>query len=209
MNPDFAFAEIDLHGLPCLDISAEANVIEVGSEIVTLGFPMGEKYLSPYSTDAVSQITPFARHGIISSVLPCACKHPHGFSIDVLSESGASDSPIFLAEEGTVIGILHAGFDHAPVTYGVPGWILKQGLDSVRRDWQPQAKPTLNDVVEAERSMKPKPLEWDKNCKGPVPARHANVEKIPSRRPTQTNGRGKGAHTRSMSRAALPPQIVQ
>jgi hypothetical protein len=161
VNPDFAFAEIDLQGLPSLDISAESNPIEAGSEIVTIGFPMGEQYLSPYSTDAVSQISPFARHGIISSVLPCECENPHGFSIDVLSEGGASGSPIFLAEEGTVVGILHAGFDGAPVTYGVPAWILKQGLDAVIRDWEPQQpKAALNEVVEAEKSTEPKPLEW-------------------------------------------------
>jgi hypothetical protein len=42
VNPDFAFAEIDLQELPCLELSAEANAIEVGSEVVTMGFPMGE-----------------------------------------------------------------------------------------------------------------------------------------------------------------------
>lgn len=161
VNPDFAFAEIDLQGLPCLELSAEANVIEVGSEVVTMGFPMGEQYLSPYSTDTISQISPFARHGIISSVLPCECEHPHGFSIDILSEGGASGSPIFLAEEPRVVGILHAGFAHAPVTYGVPAWILRQGLDALKKDWEPQqVKATLNEVVEAERSTAPKPLEW-------------------------------------------------
>jgi S1-C subfamily serine protease len=159
LNPDFAFVEIDLGGLPSLEIADSPNVIEVGSEIVTMGFPKGEGYLSPYSTETVSQISPFARHGIISSVLPCECPHPHGFSIDVLSEGGASGSPIFLAEDGTVVGILHAGFDGAPVTYGVPAWILKQGFDALH--WEPRTqKVTLREVVEAERPLAPKPLEW-------------------------------------------------
>jgi S1-C subfamily serine protease len=161
-NPDFAFAEIDIQGLPSLNLSNEPSVIEVGSEIATMGFPMGEEYLSPYSDQQVSQISPFARHGIISSVLPCECPHPHGFSIDVLSESGASGSPIFLAEDGRVIGILHAGVDSAPVTYGVPAWILKQGLEAL--DWSPQeTKMTLTEVIEAERPLAPKaskPLQW-------------------------------------------------
>ena len=164
VNPDFAFAEIDLQGLPCLELSAEANMIEVGSEVVTMGFPMGEKYLSPYSTDSISQISPFARHGIISSVLPCECEHPHGFSIDILSEGGASGSPIFLAEEeARVVGILHAGFPDVPVTYGVPAWILRQGLDALKGDWEPQlTKATLSEVIKAEGSRAPKPLEWTK-----------------------------------------------
>lgn len=158
-NPDFAFAEIDLQGLSSLDISGEPNLIDVGNDIMTMGFPMGERYLSPYAIDTVSQITPFTRHGIISSVLPCACPHPHGFSIDVLSEPGASGSPIFLADEATVIGILHAGVDNAPVTYGVPAWILKQALDQL--GWEPQpAKPTLNEVIEVEKSTQAKPFEW-------------------------------------------------
>jgi S1-C subfamily serine protease len=159
LNPDFAFVEIDLGGLPALEIADSPNVIEVGADIVTMGFPKGEGYLSPYSSESVSQISPFARHGIISSVLPCECPHPHGFSIDVLSEGGASGSPIFLAEDGTVVGILHASFDGAPVTYGVPAWIMKQGLDQLC--WEPRGqKVTLREVIEAERPSAPKPLEW-------------------------------------------------
>jgi hypothetical protein len=105
-----------------------------------------------YSHDSVSQVSPFARHGIVSSVLPCESTHPHGFSIDVPSEGGASGSPIFLAEEATVVGILHASFDHAPVTYGVPAWILKQGLDALK--WEPQpGKATLDAVVEADTAV--------------------------------------------------------
>jgi hypothetical protein len=96
-------------------------------------------------------------------VLPCECPNPHGFSIDVLSEGGASGSPIFLADGGTLIGILHASFEHAPVTYGVPAWTVKQGLDAVISEWEPRtAKSTLKEVVEAEKPTEPKPLEWTK-----------------------------------------------
>jgi hypothetical protein len=60
-----------------------------------------------------------------------------------------------------VVGILHATFAHAPVTYGVPAWILTQGLDELKKTWEPQqAKPTLNEVVEAGRPTAPKRLEW-------------------------------------------------
>lgn len=61
-----------------------------------------------------SQISAFARRGIVSTVLPCACADPHGFSVDILSEGGASGSPIFRTDDPRVIGILHAGFDGAP-----------------------------------------------------------------------------------------------
>lgn len=170
VNPDFAFVEVDLQGLSSLNLIANGNLIEVGSEVVTMGFPMGEVYLSPYSKNFVSQISPFARHGIISSVLPCECPNPHGFSIDVLSEGGASGSPIFLAESGTVIGILHAGFNNAPVTYGVPMWILKQGLDQL--NWAPQPdKKTLQEIVEAKRSQGPKSLEWTTIARDPARGR--------------------------------------
>jgi hypothetical protein len=148
--------------LPVVEICGDSNVIEVGLEVATLGFPMGDDPLTPYDQQRASQISAFARRGIISSVLPCACPDPHGFSVDILSEEGASGSPIFRTDDPRVIGILHAGFDGAPITYGVPGHFLQTGLEIVKRDGRPNLTdvPTFKQIVEQERPKSPKGFEW-------------------------------------------------
>lgn len=161
-TPDFGFVQIDLQGLPALEVCGDSNVLEVGLEVATLGFPMGEEPLTPYDQGRASQVSPFARRGIVSSVLPCACADPHGFSVDILSEGGASGSPIFRTDDPRIIGILHAGFDGAPITYGVPGHFLQTGLEIVTRDWHPNLTdvPTLKQLVDQERPKGPKGFEW-------------------------------------------------
>lgn len=161
-KPDFGFVRIDLQGLPVTEICDESNTIEVGLDVATVGFPMGEVPLTPYDTTKASQVSAFARRGIVSSVLPCVCADPHGFSIDILSEGGASGSPIFRTDDPRAIGILHAGFDGAPITYGVPGHLLKTGLDIVTKDWNPDLTetPTLAQVVEQERTRGAQGFDW-------------------------------------------------
>jgi len=161
-KPDFGFAWIDLQGLTALEICGDSNVIEVGLDVATVGFPMGHVPLTPYRTEKASQICAFARRGTISSVLPCACADPHGFSVDILSEGGASGSPIFRVYDPRPIGILHAGYNGAPITYGVPGHLLREGLKVVLNDWRPDLDgvPTLKEIVEEHRLQAPKPFEW-------------------------------------------------
>jgi S1-C subfamily serine protease len=160
-KPDFGFVQIDVQDVPALEICGESDTIEVGLDVATLGFPMGEVPLTPYDQSKASQISAFARKGIVSSVLPCACADPHGFSIDVLSEGGASGSPIFRVDDPTVIGILHAGYNGAPITYGVPGHLLKAGFELVTQDWNPDLSgiPTLAELC-AERLLGPKEFSW-------------------------------------------------
>jgi hypothetical protein len=160
--PDFAFVQIDIQDLPILEICHEAHSIEVGAEVATLGFPMGDVPLTPYDEFRASQIGPFARKGIVSSVLPCACADPHGFSIDILSEGGASGSPIFRVDDPRAIGILHAGYTGAPITYGVPGHLLKTGAVIVTKDWKPDLSktPTLLEVLTAQRPAGAQEFGW-------------------------------------------------
>jgi hypothetical protein len=74
---------------------------------------------------------PFLRHGIVSSVLPYDYPSPHGFTIDVMSQGGASGSPIFLTDQPRVIGILHAGFPGTNFTYAVPARWISDALKQV------------------------------------------------------------------------------
>jgi S1-C subfamily serine protease len=161
-KPDFGFVQIDIQGLPVMEICGDSNVLEVGLEVATLGFPMGEVPLTPYDQTRASQISAFARRGIISSVLPCACPDPHGFSIDILAEGGASGSPIFRTDDPRAIGILHAGFNGAPITYGVPGHLLETALNLVKQAWRPDLSniATLAQVIEQDRSQGPREFDW-------------------------------------------------
>jgi S1-C subfamily serine protease len=166
-NPDLAFLEIDVRGLPAVRIRSEANSLETGVEVVSVGFPMGRERLSPHGGDIPSQLNPFVRRGIISSVFPCECENPHGFSVDIESEGGASGSPICSTEDGAVLGILYGGYPGSPVTYGVPGHILATGLESIREKWVPNpSRPLLlellhADVEEAEQTGTEQPMEWN------------------------------------------------
>jgi Trypsin-like peptidase domain len=169
-KPDFAFVHIDVKDVPFLEICGDSNTIESGVDVVTIGFPQGHVPLMPYSETKASQGSPFARRGIISSVLPCPCADPHGFSVDILSEGGASGSPIVRGDDPRVIGILHAGYAGAPITYGVPGHLLQLGLEAVTQGWHPDlsAISTLDEVIETERPKGGQTFNWT-TLKMPMP----------------------------------------
>lgn len=169
-KPDFAFVHIDIKDVPCLEICGDSNTLEAGVDVVTVGFPQGDVPLMPYSETKASQVSPFARRGIISSVLPCPCADPHGFAVDILSEGGANGSPIVRSDDSRVIGILHASYPGAPITYGIPGHLLQLGLEAVTQGWSPDlsAIPTLDEVIAAERPKGEQGLNWT-TLKIPMP----------------------------------------
>ena len=166
-NPDLAFAVVNVRGLPAMQINHRDYGLQIGTEIISIGFPQGRAPLSPHGGEVPSQFHPFVRRGIISSVLPCPCAQPHGFTVDVLSEGGASGSPICSSENGEVLGILYAGFPGAPITLGVPAQILHGSVQNVREQWNPnQSFPLLSDVFEddiakARENPTESPLRWE------------------------------------------------
>lgn len=66
------------------------------------------------------------------------------------------------ADDPRVIGILHAGYPGAPITYGIPGHLLQLGLEAVTQGWNPdlRAIPTLDKVIAAERPKGEQALNW-------------------------------------------------
>jgi hypothetical protein len=122
--PDFGFVQLQVCDVPVLPLAEQANILRTGTEIATAGFPLGTSGLTFY--EKVCQLTPFLRRGIISSVLPFPCPQPHGFTIDIMSQGGASGSPIFLLHEPVALGILHAGFGNTNIHMRCPPiWLLK------------------------------------------------------------------------------------
>ncbi|HEY6349551.1 MAG TPA: trypsin-like peptidase domain-containing protein [Candidatus Angelobacter sp.] len=157
--PDFGFVQLRVRDVPVLPLADQANILRAGTEIATAGFPLGTSGLTFY--EKVCQLTPFLRRGIISSVLPFPCPQPHGFTIDIMSQGGASGSPIFLLHEPIALGILHAGFGNTNITYAVPSNLVAQGLKAALEADAPnlESVPTLSELLaNSDHSSK---LTWD------------------------------------------------
>jgi S1-C subfamily serine protease len=155
--PDLAFLHIRACDLSALPLASEPHALQIGMPIATAGFPLGKDPLVAYNK--VSQLTPLLRRGIVSSLLPGPCPQPHGFTIDVMIQGGASGSPVFLVESPTVVGMLHASFDHTNISYAVPSAMLAQALEEALGvyKWDFSASPTFKTYLDAGEGQ---PFEW-------------------------------------------------
>ena len=57
----------------------------------------------------ISQLGPFIRRGIVSSVYPFSTPKPHGFTIDIMQQRGSCGSPLFAADSPKVVGMMWGG----------------------------------------------------------------------------------------------------
>jgi len=112
--PDLGFVQLGVRELPFLRLATEDFFVKVGMAIATIGFPMGTLPLTALGT--LNQVTPFLRHGIVSSVYPFPTAQPHGFTIDIMQQGGSSGSPIFRIADGSVIGMMSSGVIERKVT---------------------------------------------------------------------------------------------
>lgn len=106
--PDLAFVHVKAVGLPEVEIYNGPAIVE-GTDVATAGFPMGTDALT--APGWFHQSTPTLQKGIVSAVLPFACDTPHAFMINIMTQGGASGSPVFLSESGRIIGVLYAGLN--------------------------------------------------------------------------------------------------
>lgn len=164
-KPDIAFVQVKASGLLPVRLRSVDTLYEEGEEIATAGFPMGTDHLR--APGWVHQLSPTLQTGIISAVHPFPCATPHGFTINVMVQGGASGSPIFNRDTGEVIGAVYAGlYDfmlemekrqyRVPTnyTYGVPSHYLVNFLPSALEDEQfksnlKEAKPISKIFSEA------------------------------------------------------------
>jgi len=157
--PDLGFVQLKVRGIPALPLAAEPNTLRQGLEVATAGFPLGTDPLVAYGK--VSQLTPLLRRGIVSSVLPFPAPQPHGFTMDIMSQGGASGSPVFLVNTPKVVGIVHAGFDNTNLTFAIPSALLRDALSACRNG----ASLDLSDVPTLESLVAQSPrsdeLRWD------------------------------------------------
>ena len=124
--PDIAFGQLRIRDLPPVKLATDDWYLRIGMEVATAGFPLGEDPL--IVNGVVAQGTPLLRRGIVSGVNPLPCPQPHGFTIDIMSQGGASGSPIFRTDSPEVVGILYAGFSGTNITFGVPSLVIQQAL---------------------------------------------------------------------------------
>ncbi|MCH7549001.1 MAG: trypsin-like peptidase domain-containing protein [Candidatus Krumholzibacteriota bacterium] len=171
-GPDLAFVHVESRGLPVAKLGSHVELVE-GLPVATAGFPMGTDALT--APGHLHQICPTLQAGIISAIMPFACSRPHAFSINVMSQGGASGSPVFHAETGDVIGVLYGGlnepFEEGPVryvaptniSYVVPAHYIASALDMMRSEGHPAVTPqtrTLDELVSSARinNMRDNPL---------------------------------------------------
>jgi len=112
-SPDVAFVHVKVRELTPIRIS-DLDDISEGAEVATAGFPMGTDALT--APGYLHQITPTLQRGIVSAVLPFASTRPHAFTINVMTQGGASGSPVFDSSSGEVLGVLYAGLNDLGLT---------------------------------------------------------------------------------------------
>jgi hypothetical protein len=164
-QPDIGFLHVNMRGLPCLAVSEALDAVVPGSRIATAGFPMGTACLA--APGYIHQLTPTLQEGIVSAVLPFPCSHPHALMLNMMSQGGASGSPIFLQHEPVVVGILYAGLEETYVatvqncdipykvptnfTYCVPGHLLHKAIGIVKSKVEfelPADAPHISEAIE-------------------------------------------------------------
>jgi len=105
--PDVGFVQLEITGMPFLELAIEDYSLKPGMEIATMGYPLGTQPL--VSEGKVNQLGPFIRRGIVSSVYPFSSPQPHGFTIDIMQQGGSSGSPIFAGNSSRVVGMMWGG----------------------------------------------------------------------------------------------------
>jgi len=169
-KPDFNVVCVKAKALPKAELEPNTSCLVEGVEVGTIGYPMGTEALR--APGWFHQFGPFLQRGIVSAILPTRCRSPHSFVINLLSMGGASGSPVFLAENGRVVGILNAGlteirptfsqvgeqlqmsgFTQGPTnfTYVVPAYYIASTIRQIAEDKRfslPPDTPSLQEIIQ-------------------------------------------------------------
>jgi hypothetical protein len=129
---DIGFIQVKASQTPALHLASEAGTLVCGREVAMAGFPMGTDALVFFAEDETGprlrQVSPTLRRGIIASLLPYDFPNPHGFTIDVMTQGGASGSPVFATEIPEVLGVIASGPDVVNSTTCEPAAFIKRNL---------------------------------------------------------------------------------
>jgi S1-C subfamily serine protease len=169
--PDIGFVQLEGRETPFLELADEDFYLRPGMEIATIGYPLGTTPLTLHGK--ISQVGPFIRRGIVSSVYPFATPRPHGFTIDIMQQGGSSGSPIFGADSPKVVGMMWGGVNeprfaqsesaslmytlNTNISLAEPAHIIRLALETVLATERPDTArfPTLRQL----RDAYPRPTE--------------------------------------------------
>jgi len=105
--PDIGFVQLAVRDVPVLKLATENFYLKIGMDVATIGYPMGNLPLT--ALGKLNQVSPFIRHGIVSSLFPFPSPYPHGFTMDIMQQGGSSGSPVLRASDGVVVGMMSSG----------------------------------------------------------------------------------------------------
>ncbi|MDR3773380.1 MAG: serine protease [Terracidiphilus sp.] len=169
--PDIGFVQLEVRETPFLELADEEFYLRPGMEIATIGYPLGTVPLTLHGK--ISQVGPFIRRGIVSSVYPFTTPRPHGFTIDIMQQGGSSGSPIFAADSPKVVGMMWGGVNeprfaqsesaslmytlNTNISLAEPAHIIRAALETVLAAQRPDTAgfSTLQQLREAH----PRPTE--------------------------------------------------
>jgi S1-C subfamily serine protease len=172
--PDLGFVQMAVREVPFLTLASEPYYLRIGMEVATIGYPMGTLPLT--ALGKLNQVTPFLRHGIVSSLFPFPSPFPHGFTMDIMQQGGSSGSPVLRAEDGVVVGMMSSGVvetrtaqsESASLTYTVntnisiaePAHIIQKALEEFRRSHSEDVS-ALSTLAELSGTSAPEALTWE------------------------------------------------
>jgi len=113
-QPDLALVYVNARNLPAAQL--DDSPIAEGVELATAGYPMGTPAL--LAPGWLGQAGPFLQRGIVSALLPFSMPQPWAFAMNVMTQGGASGSPVFMPSSGSVVGMLYAGLYDIGTTRG-------------------------------------------------------------------------------------------
>jgi S1-C subfamily serine protease len=144
--PDIGFVQLGVREVPTLKLATEKFYLQVGMDVATVGYPMGNLPLT--ALGKLNQASPFIRRGIVSSLFPFPVPLPHGFTLDIMQQGGSSGSPVLRAADGVVVGMMSSAVtewrvaqsQEARLAYSVntnisiaePAHIIKMALDEFK-----------------------------------------------------------------------------
>jgi hypothetical protein len=171
--PDIGFVLLEVRETPFLELADEDFYLRPGMEIATIGYPLGTAPLTLHGK--ISQVGPFIRRGIVSSVYPFTTPRPHGFTIDIMQQGGSSGSPIFAGDSPKVVGMMWGGVNeprfaqseaaslmytlNTNISLAEPAHIIRAALETVLAIERPERAsiPTL--TLQQLRDAYPRPTE--------------------------------------------------
>ena len=180
-KPDLGFFHVNMRGLPALSVCDNLEKLVPGTRVATAGFPMGTDTLC--APGYLHQLTPTLQQGIVSAVLPFSCKTPHALMLNMMSQGGASGSPIFLPDGSDVVGVLYGGLQETYTsqvqgvdvpykvptnfTYCVAGHFLRRSIEDItcKSEMQlPKDSPHLDEALAQARALEVPPPPGNEVC---------------------------------------------